>query len=235
MIRPMPQLERSTVAVPPPALIRAIMATVTRRRQTWSSVRGFTLIELVIIIVIMGVLMFSAMPRFDYGSVQVAAVSRKLVEELRYAQNLAVTTQIPHGIIIDNCGGVGTNCTQYTVVYPDPDSTLNPLNCDHIHTGFCPAKDPLAGENKDSLGKKRGLFTQMTGSYNLVTLGTTLPGQMVCFDKTGSPFSNATCDLNSSGTTRLLTTNNTIDLKAGCTIRLTITVTTGLVSEGQCV
>jgi prepilin-type N-terminal cleavage/methylation domain-containing protein len=211
MIRPIPQLERSTVAVTPPALIRAIMVTVTRWRQTWSSARGFTLIELVIVIVIMGVMTFYAMPRFDYGSVQVAAVSRKLVEELRYAQNLAVTTQIPHGIIVNNCGGVGTNCTQYTVF-----KNGNPND---------PAKDPLTGQS---------MVTQMTGPYNLVTLSTTLPNQMVCFDKTGSPFSNATCDLNSSTTTRLPATNNTIDLKAGCTIRLTITVATGLVSEGQC-
>jgi type II secretory pathway pseudopilin PulG len=202
---------------------------------------GFSLIELVIIIVIIGVLSIFAMPRFDYGGSQVSALSQKMVEDIRYAQGRAVATQISHGIIIDCPGGGATECTQYTVVYPDPDPTLNPANCDHIRLIFCPAADPLAGDNPDPVtGVRRGMLTPMTGSYNLVRLATTLPSQLVCFDKTGSPFSNAACDLGASGGSRIDATSNTIDVTAAAVSnRLMITVMTGLVcrvdlTTGRC-
>jgi type II secretory pathway pseudopilin PulG len=234
MKQPTPHTKTGFLSAPPSGAVdrsRRAGPGIGYAREHVAGQAGFSLIELIIIIVLIGVLAVMTIPQFDYSSSQLAAVSKKLIADLRYAQGRAVATQISHGIIISCPGGGATNCTQYTVVYPDPDPTLNPANCDHILLVFCPAADPLAGDNPDPVtGVRRGMMTQMTGSYNLVRLGTTLPGQLVCFDKTGTPFSNATCDLVTSAGSRIDDTHNSIDMTAeAVSRRLMITKMTGLV------
>ncbi len=60
--------------------------------------KGFTLLELVLTIVVLGVLTGSAMPLFTQSdSFAVANAAKKLESDLQYAQNLATTTGENHG------------------------------------------------------------------------------------------------------------------------------------------
>jgi prepilin-type N-terminal cleavage/methylation domain-containing protein len=161
------------------------MIRLTRLSQT----TGFTLIELVIIIVIIGILSMFAIPRFDHRGAQVVAVARRLVEDLRYAQSRAVTTQIRHGVIFSNCGGVVADCLQYQV--SEFDDAGNPT---------VPAKDPLT---------QLDFVVQMANEFNDVTLDTTLPTQRVRFEPSGSPINlvdgNNTIDVKAGGHCERLT------------------------------
>lgn len=54
---------------------------------------GFTLMELVATLVLMGILAFSVVPRFlDKGSIDVSATAEQLAGDIRYTQSLAMTS-----------------------------------------------------------------------------------------------------------------------------------------------
>ena len=163
---------------------------------------GFTLIELIVIIMIIGLLSVYAIPRFDYASMQVAALSRKLMEDVRYAQNRSVTTQSVHGIILSNC--TGGLCTRYTL-FENGDTTD-------------PAQNPLTGEE---------MIIDMAGEFSGVELATALPVLTLLFEPSGTPLGGP--DI---GPVPLIDGANFIDMIADdhC-VRLTITVTTGLISQ----
>ena len=58
-----------------------------------SSHSGFTLVELVAVILILGVLAFSVVPRFlDKGSIDAGAMAEQLANDIRYTQSLAMTS-----------------------------------------------------------------------------------------------------------------------------------------------
>jgi Tfp pilus assembly protein FimT len=181
---------------------------------TWSvgGSAGFTLVELIIIIMIIGLLTLYAVPRFDYRAAQVSALAMKLVEDLRYAQNRSMTTQRVHGFILGNC--TGGNCTQY-IIFQNGDPTDQ-------------APDPLKGS---------GLQVDMVGEFSDLQLSSTLPAETVLFGPSGTPQGGP-----AAAPVALTAGANTIDITAGdfCS-RITLTVTTGLISaanglisEGAC-
>jgi prepilin-type N-terminal cleavage/methylation domain-containing protein len=58
-----------------------------------SSHSGFTLVELVAVILILGVLAFSVVPRFlDKGSIDASAMAEQLANDIRYTQSLGMTS-----------------------------------------------------------------------------------------------------------------------------------------------
>lgn len=54
---------------------------------------GFTLVELVVIMLLLGILAFTAIPRFpDKGAIDVSATAEQLANDIRYTQSLAMTS-----------------------------------------------------------------------------------------------------------------------------------------------
>ena len=194
---------------------------------------GFTLIELVMIIVLIGVLAVYTLPKFDYSGPQVAAASRKLIEDLRYAQSLAVNTQIRHGVVFSSCSGGSSGCVQYQVTQFDKnwnqaqfDASGNSLtqcyqnDSDQILVNCQQVLDPLTGQP---------MIVQMTGSTQGVTVGTTLNGLTIQFDDSGTPWAGQG-PLGTQHVPLQNNTNNTLTIQSGtCSASLTVTTTTGLV------
>lgn len=57
---------------------------------------GFTVTELVIVLVLVGALAFIAIPRLNLTSVQLTPLAESVAAELRYTQSLAMTRSQPH-------------------------------------------------------------------------------------------------------------------------------------------
>lgn len=66
---------------------------------------AFTMVELVVVLVILGVLAFVAIPRLNLQSLQVVPVAERIAAEMRYAQNLALSRSESHSFYIDNGSG----------------------------------------------------------------------------------------------------------------------------------
>lgn len=81
----------------------------------------FTLVEILAVLGIIGVLALIGIPAFKIyqPSLQLSGVMRELATDLRYAEQLAITEQVEHGIIFFP----GTS--QYQIVrFGDPDEVL---------------------------------------------------------------------------------------------------------------
>lgn len=120
--------------------------------------KGFTLIELVIVIVLLGIIgVVVSLNLGGLSSIRVNNAIKKMAGDLRYAQQLAMTTQIRHGVIF--------TANSYTVF--ENDNTADP------------ARNPQGG------GDFNVSFT--TGEFAGVIISTSLPGSIVKFEAIGRP------------------------------------------------
>ncbi len=63
---------------------------------------GFTLVELIVIILLVGILAFTAIPRFlNKGAVDVSVQAEQLASDIRYTQSLSMTQGVRHCIELD--------------------------------------------------------------------------------------------------------------------------------------
>lgn len=63
----------------------------SRMRGALAAGRGFTMVELVVVMVILAALAFVAIPRLNLPSLKIVPVAEQIAAEIRYAQNLAMT------------------------------------------------------------------------------------------------------------------------------------------------
>ncbi|MBX7149268.1 prepilin-type N-terminal cleavage/methylation domain-containing protein [bacterium] len=69
----------------------------TLLKKSAGNQKGFTLIELVLTIVVVSILSVVAMPNFDTSAITLDSASRKILTDIRYAQNLSTTTLDAYG------------------------------------------------------------------------------------------------------------------------------------------
>lgn len=72
-----------------------------RRRQ--NTIQGFTLIELMVVMLLISIILAVAIPRFEGGWMQdpIKKVSRKMISTVRNARSKTVQTQKQHSLIVD--------------------------------------------------------------------------------------------------------------------------------------
>jgi type II secretory pathway pseudopilin PulG len=123
---------------------------------------GFTLIEIVLILIVISVLAAVVTPKFAefYSGIKLSSAAKKLVNDIRYAQNLATTTRTHHKISFTSAGS-------YRVL--------------NVSTGN-PVRDPLT-QADFIVDLTRSEFSGVN-----ITLPTGLAGDYVEFDGLGIPY-----------------------------------------------
>ncbi len=139
------------------------------------SSRGFSMTELIIIITILGILSWLAYPKVSaMDEIKLDAAARRLAGDLRYAQSLAMSRRVIHGILFNAA------LEKYTVYAPN---TATPIvdPADRARTMIV---------DYTSRTEFKGVLVQSAA------FGTT-PG--VSFDYFGVPRDTAGVDLTSNG------------------------------------
>ncbi|HYQ89880.1 MAG TPA: GspH/FimT family pseudopilin [Candidatus Binatia bacterium] len=138
--------------------------------------RGFSLTELIVILSILGILSWIAYPKMSaMDEIKLDAAARRLAGDLRYAQSLAMSRRVIHGILFDPA------LEKYTVFAPNASTPITDP-ADRARTMIV---------DYTSRTEFRGVLVQ-TAAF-----GTT-PG--VTFDYFGVPRDTAGVDLSSTGT-----------------------------------
>jgi prepilin-type N-terminal cleavage/methylation domain-containing protein len=138
--------------------------------------RGFSLTELIVIISILGILSWIAYPKMSaMDEIKLDAAARRLAGDLRYAQSLAMSRRVIHGILFN------TALEKYTVFAPNASTPITDP-ADRARTMIV---------DYTSRSEFRGVLVQSAA------FGTT-PG--VTFDYFGVPRDTAGVDLSSTGT-----------------------------------
>lgn len=130
--------------------------------------RGFTLIELVVVIAVVGLLIWVALPRSFTADVKLHAAARQLQWDIRYAQELAMVKGRRHQIRF------------FSATHPSPTNRYEIVTS----TGN-PVKNPLTGQSAYVVD-----FT--SGPFSGVWLDTTTA---VTFDARGRPDAGYTITL----------------------------------------
>jgi Tfp pilus assembly protein FimT len=182
-----------------PCLLDRVREYIRKNISNVSSfLTGFTVIELVMIMVIVGILAAVIVVRWDFDYIKLYSATRKVAGDIRYTQKLAITNQTRAGIEFNTNGYSVYNDT--TVLPPYPPATSPGDSC---------STDPLNNFVVD--------FTQSRCSnYSGVTLSFTT--SVIAFNSLGTP-------VDAAGTP--FGTNQTITLSYSGLTPKTITIETG--------
>lgn len=135
--------------------------------------RGFTIIELVLVIIVVAIVAAVAVPQFNryYGGIKVGNAAMKIASDIRYAQNRATTTQQRSQV---NFAAGGASYTINSCAILDYTSSI----CTCGGAGWTPVKAID--------------FSNIKSEFFGVTLAT-VPTNCIEFDSLGRPYYNTSC------------------------------------------
>lgn len=144
--------------------------------------RAFTTIEFIMVMVIIGFFASIVLPAFStaYDTFKIEGAYRQLMQDLRYAQQLAISQQVRHGISVD------PDTESYCIYRRNP--STNALET---------VKDPAT--------QKLLTVSYLTGKFagiELVSTTYNFPTERIEFNSLGEPLSGGRITLNYGGTLR---------------------------------
>lgn len=160
--------------------------------------KGFTVIEAIMIMVIVGILAAVVILRWDFGSFKLYSATRKVAGDIRYTQKLAISNQTRAAIEFNGNGYNVYNDTTVSPPYPPATSPGDSCSTD-------PSNNFVVDFTQSRCSSYSGVILSFTTSviaFN--SLGTPV-------DTAGTPFgTNQTITLSYSGLTP-----ETITIEAG--------------------
>ncbi len=146
--------------------------------------RGFTLVEVVIVLVLLGILAVVAIPQVgNMAGTRASATARKLQSDIAYAQSLAMTRNLPHRVYFNTA--------------PAPASGYAVVNDANGNGSWGEAGEFVA--DPVNLGANLSVALN-TGSYAGVTIsGGSFAGTFVHFNTLGVPTAGGTVIVSGGG------------------------------------
>ncbi|MGA2782092.1 MAG: GspH/FimT family pseudopilin [Smithella sp.] len=172
--------------------------------KKYTKMNGFTLLEVVAILVILSIITVLAVSRFSSNQYKLIAARDALVSHLRLAQSRAMSTSVD-SVNPSDWGVRFISTTQYHLFYCNQASTC----------------DPTVAANQQAFLGADSIIVNITNNVQ-VTNG----ALVLAFDRFGTPFIDATL-------TTKLTSQLTLTLKDnnGNTMTINITPETGMISS----
>lgn len=181
--------------------------------------RGFTVVEILIVVIILGIAAGIVIPMINPDSVKVPAAARIVQTDLSYAQNVAQSRQQRVCVIFNSDGGKITSYDVKVVTENPP----NPPTMDYVTRpgGVSPMTAGFGEASNQPGSPLASCQLTVNGNTSAVTLA---------FDAQGRP------EYKSGSTYTALTSPATIqvsDLKGASAVNITVQPVTGLVSMPQ--
>ena len=165
------------------------LETIEQPQEIKRSLSGFTLIETIMVIVIIGILAAVAVPRFNaFYAIKLDGAMKKARSDIRYLQQLAISQHVDTRIVFNtgsnsyqaqNCNGSGSNCTAWS-------PAIDPFTRGNLLTNF--NSDPQYG--------------------GIDISAASFQGETLRFDWQGIPYNNSGLPLISDGLLTLVYQGN---------------------------
>ena len=171
--------------------------------KIYSDENGFTIIEVIAILIIVGILSVVAVSRISSNEYNIIAATDTLTSHLRLAQARAMNTSDTSSVV----GVCFTSTTQYYLFY----CAAAGANCNTVAT------------NQSAFPGAGSIIMDITGTGVTVTNGN---GVILAFNRFGTPFTNAAL-------TTILAGNLVLNLQdgSGRTRTINITPQTGMITS----
>jgi prepilin-type N-terminal cleavage/methylation domain-containing protein len=179
--------------------------------EIYSNRKGFTLLEVVAVLVIMGIITVLAVSQFSSNQYKLIAARDTLTSHLRLAQARAMSTSADNVTAFSVWGVRFISTTQYHL-----------FSCNQAST--C---DPTVAANQVAFLGADSIIVNITNNVQVTTNGS----GVIAFDRFGTQY-DAAADVSDSSKARTTQLTLTLQDNNGNTMTINITPQTGMITKG---